>query len=234
MEKAGKITYRIMDLAETDRPRERLEAVGPGALSNAELLAILLRVGIEGENAIQLAQRLLHEFKDLHGLQQASFDELSRTRGIGRAKAAQIMAAIELGNRIQSKKTEDRPAIHSPEDAAGLVKYEMSALAQEQLWVMNLDTRNRLIHIDRLYRGSLNSSTVRVSELFRSAIQKNAAGIIVVHNHPSGDPAPSPEDVTLTRAIVQAGTLLDIEVLDHLVIGRGQHVSMKQRGLGFG
>ncbi len=144
------------------------------------------------------------------------------------------MAAIELGRRIRLETVDEKAAIHSPADAAALVEYEMSALQQEHLWVINLDTRNRLINIERLYQGSLNSSTVRVGELFRGAIQKNAAGIIVVHNHPSGDPAPSPEDINLTRSVVQAGKLLDIELLDHLVIGRGRFISLKERGLGFG
>jgi DNA repair protein RadC len=231
--KDEKVSYRIMDLAETDRPRERLEKYGPQALSNSELLAILLRVGMAGENVIQLSQRLLADFHGLRGLHQASFDDVCRKKGIGPAKAAQIMAAIELGRRIRLETVEEKSAIHSPGDAAALVEYEMSALQQEHLWVINLDTRNRLINIERLYQGSLNSSTVRVGELFRGAIQKNAAGIIVVHNHPSGDPAPSPEDVNLTRTVVQAGKLLDIELLDHLVIGRGKFVSLKERGLGF-
>ena len=129
---------------------------------------------------------------------------------------------------------EEKAAIHSPADAAALVEYEMSSFPQEHLWVIILDTRNRLIHIERLYQGSLNSSTVRVGEVFRGAIQKNGASVIVVHNHPSGDPAPSPEDINLTRSLVQAGKLMDIEVLDHLVIGRGKYVSLKERGLGFG
>jgi DNA repair protein RadC len=233
--KDERVSYRIMDLAETDRPRERLAKYGPQSLSNAELLAILLRVGMAGENVIQLAQRLLADFQGLRGLHQATFDDVCRKKGIGPAKAAQILAAIELGRRIRLETVEEKAAIQSPADAFALVEYEMSALQQEHLWVINLDTRNRLINIERIYQGSLNSSMVRVGELFRGAIQKNAAGVIVVHNHPSGDPAPSPEDVNLTRSMVQAGKLLDIELLDHLVIGRGlgRFVSMKERGLGF-
>ena len=233
--KDERVSYRIMDLAETERPRERLEKFGSQSLSNAELLAILLRVGMAGENVIQLSERLLADFQGLRGLQQATFDDVCRKKGIGPAKAAQILAAIELGRRIRLETVDEKAAIHSPADAAALVEYEMSALQQEHLWVINLDTRNRLINIERLYQGSLNLTTVRVGELFRGAIQKNAAGIIVVHNHPSGDPAPSPEDVNLTRSVVQAGKLLDIELLDHLVIGRGlgRFVSMKERGLGF-
>ena len=220
MEEDNRITYRITDLAETDRPRERLAEVGPKALNNAELLAILLRVGIRGENAVQMGHR-------------ATFEDVCNQKGIGPAKAAQIKAAIELGRRLAKSELGDRPAINSPKDASDLVMYEMSALQQEHLWVINLDTKNQVINIERLYKGSLNSSTVRIGEVFKSAIQRNAASVIILHNHPSGDPAPSPEDVALTRAVVEAGRLLDIEVLDHLVIGQGRFVSMKDRKLGF-
>jgi len=225
--------YRITDLLSSDRPRERLAELGPQALSNPELIAILLRVGIEGENAVQMGQRLLQDMGGIHGLHRASVLEISNQHGMGLAKAAQIKAAIELGVRLRLENPDERPAIHSPADAAALVQYEMSALSQEHLRVINLDTRNKVINIDKLYIGSLNASTVRVGEVFKPAIQRNAASIIVLHNHPSGDPAPSPEDVALTRAIVSAGKLLDIEVLDHLVIGQGRWVSLKERGLGF-
>ncbi len=225
--------YRITDLQETERPRERLAERGADALSNAELLAILLRVGIPGENAVQLGQRLLNTLGGLAGLHRASFLDVCSQHGVGTAKAAQIKAAIELGNRLRLITPEERPAVNSPEDGAALVQYEMSALDHEQLWVILLNTRNQLLAIEKLYKGSLNSSMVRIGELFRAAIQRNAAAIILVHNHPSGDPTPSTEDIGLTRAAVQAGKLLDIEVLDHLVIGSGRHVSLKGQGLGF-
>ena len=225
--------YRIADLAETDRPRERLEKLGAQALSDPELLAILLRVGIPGENAVQVGQRLLVEFHGLPGIHRASFEELCDQPGIGPAKAAQLKAAIELGRRLRDTAPEDRIAIHSPNDAGVLVQYEMSALEQEELWVMLLDTRNHIMNLDKLYRGSLNSSMVRVGEVFKGAIRRNSASILVMHNHPSGDPTPSPDDIVLTRAIVSAGKLLDIEVLDHLVVGGGRFISLKERGLGF-
>jgi DNA repair protein RadC len=180
-----------------------------------------------------MGQRLLQDLGGLHGLHRASVLEISQQKGMGLAKAAQIKAAIELGIRLRLEAPEERPVIQSPADAAALVQYEMSALEQEHLRVINLDTRNRVINIEKLYIGSLNASTVRVGELFRPAIARNAASIIVLHNHPSGDPTPSPEDVALTRSIVQAGKLLDIAVLDHLVIGQGRWVSLKERGLGF-
>ena len=225
--------YRLTDLPVNDRPRERLAEIGPQALTNAELLAILLRVGVKGENAVHLAQRLLNHFGGLVGLHKANFIEVCQQHGLGVAKAAQVKAAIELGRRMAIESAEERPAIHKPADAAALVNYEMSALTQEQLWVLVTDTRNRLISIEKVYKGSLNSSAVRVGELFKAAIQRNGASILIVHNHPSGDPTPSPEDIALTRGVIQAGKLLDIPLLDHLVIGGGNFVSLKERNLGF-
>jgi DNA repair protein RadC len=227
-------TYRITDLPESERPRERLARLGPQSLSNAELIAILLRVGVPGENAVQVGQRLLKNFHGVSGLHKASFEDVCTEHGIGQAKAAQIKAAIELGNRLLLESPDERPAIHSPADAAALVQHDMSALEQEELRVILLDTRNRVLHIEPVYRGSLNSSQVRIGELFKTAIRRNAAAVIVVHNHPSGDPTPSPDDIAVTRAIIQAGKLLDIDVLDHLVIAGMKFVSLKERGLGFG
>lgn len=233
MSQESRAAYRIKDLSQDERPRERLELIGPEGLSKAELLAILLRVGIEGENAVQLGERILQELGGLQGIQRASFAEVCAVRGLGPAKAAQLKAAIELGRRLSLESPELKDAINSPGDAAELVRYEMQGLVQEQLWVILLDTRNRKLWIDKVYVGSLNSSMVRVAEVFRSAIQRSAASIILAHNHPSGDPSPSAEDVALTRTVVQAGKLMDIEVLDHLVIGRGSYVSLKEKGLGF-
>jgi DNA repair protein RadC len=227
------IGYRISDMASTERPRERLAALGAKSLSSAELIAILLRSGVEGRNVLQLAQDLIADLGGLAGIHRASYAELRMRRGIGAAKAAQIRAAIELGRRMAAATFEDRPLIQSPEDAAGLLLYEMGALEQEHLRVLLLDTRNRLVRSVEVYQGSLNASLVRVGEVLRDAVRENAAAVIVAHNHPSGDPTPSPEDIALTRAIVDAGNLLDIEVLDHLVIGKGRFVSLKSRGLGF-
>ncbi len=232
-ESNSKPTYRIADLHESDRPRERLASLGPQALTNAELIAILLRVGVPGENAVEVGQRLLQKFIGLRGLHRAPLSELTDQHGIGEAKAAQIKAAIELGRRLTLESPEERPAINSPADAASLVQYEMSALEQEHLRVILLDRRNRVLEILEVYKGSVNSSQVRVGELFKDAIRTNASALIIVHNHPSGDPTPSPDDVAVTRAIVQAGKLLDIDVIDHLVIGQEKWVSLKERGLGF-
>jgi DNA repair protein RadC len=225
--------YTIKDMREEERPRERLAKLGPQSLTNAELLAILLRVGVVGESAVQVGQRLLHTFGGISGIHRASIDELSNQKGIKLAKAAQIKAAIELGRRLVLESPEERPSIHSPSEAAELVQYEMSALEQEELRVLLLDTRNRVQHVETVYRGSVNSSQVRVAEIFKTAIRRNAPNIIVIHNHPSGDPTPSPDDIAITRAIIQAGELLDIKLLDHIVVGSVSFISLKERGLGF-
>ncbi len=225
---------RIADLPSADRPRERLAEVGAGGLSNAELLAILLRVGAKGENAVRMAERLLKELGGLPGLHRASLVDLCNIKGIGKAKAAQLHAALELGSRIARASPDERPVIRSAADAANLLMYDLSALDQEYLFVILLDTRNRVMGKPfEVYHGSLNTSLIRVGEVFREAVKANAAAIIVAHNHPSGDPSPSPEDVAVTRALVEAGRLLDIDVLDHLVIGQHRFVSLKERGLGF-
>jgi DNA repair protein RadC len=225
--------YTIKDMNEEERPRERLAKLGPQSLSTAELLAILLRVDVVGETSVQVGQRLLQTFGGISGLHRASFDELSSQKGIKLAKAAQIKAAIELGRRLVLESPEDKPVVHSPADAAVMVQYEMSALQQEELRVMLLDTRNRVQFIETVYRGSVNSSQVRIAEIFKAAIRRNATNLIVIHNHPSGDPTPSPDDVAITRAILQAGELLDVKLLDHIIIGSGRFVSLKERGLGF-
>lgn len=224
---------RINDMATEDRPRERLAISGPEALSNAELLAILLRTGIEGENVVRLSERILAQHGGLVGLLKISYSDLKNVKGIGPAKAAQLKAAVELGRRIAAASPAEKPTISSPAEAANVLMYEMRALDQEVVKVLLLDTRNRLIGQVEVYRGSLNTSMIRVGELFREAIKQSAASIIVAHNHPSGDPSPSPEDVAVTRLMVEAGRLLDIPVHDHLVIGQNRFVSLKERGLGF-
>jgi len=236
MDQTNVIEYHptIKDMPVGERPRERLQHYGAGALSTAELIAILLRSGVAGESVLHLAERLLARYGGLTGLAQASFAELCQEKGIGPAKVTQIKAALELGRRLLVASPQERPQVRSPADAANLLMLEMSLLAQEQMRVILLDSKNRVLAIPTIYQGSLNTSLIRVGELFREAIRQNCAAIIVVHNHPSGDPTPSPEDVLVTKQIVEAGKLLDIEVLDHLVIGRQRYVSLKERGLGFG
>lgn len=225
----------LKDLDPSERPRERLLERGAEALSNAELLAILLRTGVSGMMVTDLARDLLREYAGLAGLARASPQELAQRHGLGPAKAAQLKAALEIGRRLLREETAAREPVRSPEDLVRLVEPEMSVLEQEQLRVFLLDTKNRVIAIRTLYTGSLNQSTVRVAEVFKAAIRENCAAIAIAHNHPSGDPTPSPEDVRVTQAIVEAGKLLDVDVLDHVIVGRGRpsYVSLRERGLGF-
>jgi len=224
----------IKQLPAQERPRERLLGYGPGELSAAELLAIVLRTGTESENVTRLAERLLAKYGGLAGLDRASVAELCRERGIGEAKAAQLKAALELGRRLRQELPDEKPQIRSPLDVKNLMLLEMARLEQEHLRVLLLDARNRVIGRPvEVYKGTLNSSQVRVAEIFREAVRQNCAALIVVHNHPSGDPTPSAEDVRVTESIVQAGELLDIEVLDHVVLAGQGHVSLKERRLGF-
>lgn len=235
MERIQSPEYRpmIRDLPIDLRPRERLIYAGAGALSAAELVAIILRVGNPGESAIRLAERLLSHFVDLAGLAQASYDELCQVHGIGPAKAAQIQAALELGKRLMIASPSQRLQVRTPADVANLLMMEMSLLEQEHLRTVLLDTKNFVTRTTEVYAGSLNAAVVRIGEVFRSAVRANSASIILAHNHPSGDPTPSPEDVRVTEMVVEAGRLLDIEVLDHIIIGRNRYVSLKERGLGF-
>lgn len=223
----------MRDLAEQDRPRERLLQVGSKALSTAELLAIILRTGTGGENVLRLAERLLAHFGDLAGVAQASITEMQAVKGIGRVKAIEVKAALEIGRRLLATAPQERPRVTTPADAANLLMSEMMFLEQEQLRLILLDTRNRVLDTPTIYQGSLNTSVVRIGEVFRMAIKENAAAMIVAHNHPSGDPSPSPEDVNVTRQLIQAGKLLGIDLLDHIVIGKQRFVSLKERGLAF-
>ena len=224
----------IRDLASTERPRERLINYGPASLSNAELLAILLRTGVKGEGVVSMAQRILGRFKGLTGLAKANYTELCSEHGVSEAKACQLLSAVELGRRYFSLQPEERPEVNSPQDIANLLMGEMSFLDQEHLRAVLLNTKNQVLGVSQVYIGNVSASMVRPAEIFRPAIRENCPSIIVVHNHPSGDPTPSAEDVVVTRQLVKAGNLLGIEVLDHVVIGNGNRfISLKQKGLGF-
>jgi DNA repair protein RadC len=223
----------ISELPSGERPRERLARLGASALSDAELLAIILRVGVGGENVIRVAERLLARFGGLGGLARATIAEIEREHGIGQAKAVQIKSAFELGSRLLAEVPDARPKVTSPEEAAALLMGDMAHLQREEMRVLLLDTRHQLVHIQRVYVGSINASVIRISELFQEAVIRNCPALVVAHNHPSGDPNPSPEDAQVTSQLVEAGRLLDIEVLDHLIIGRGRFVSLRERGLGF-
>ena len=224
----------ILDLPPCERPRERLREHGARYLNNAELVAILLRSGVAGENAISVAMRVLAEFDGLAGLARAGYSELCEQRGLNHAKASEIMAALELGRRIASLAPEERARISCPQDAASLLIAEMEQLVQENLVVLLLNTRNQVVARRTIYIGTVNSSAVRPAEVLRPAIRENAPSIIVAHNHPSGDPTPSPEDISVTRDLAAAGKLMDIELLDHLVIGHGgRFTSLKEKRQGF-
>jgi DNA repair protein RadC len=235
MDEEGRTEYQpmIKDLPQDLRPRERLARAGEAALSTAELLAIVLRTGTGGENVLSLATRLLSQFGGLPGLARASCAELQAEKGIGPAKTAQLKAALELGRRMLLATPEDRLVVRSPSDVAHILMAQMAHLDQEHFRVIFLDTRNRVLGLETVYIGSLNASHIRIAEVFREGVRRNCAALIVAHNHPSGDPTPSPEDVAVTRQLVDAGRLLDVEVLDHLVIGTQQFVSLRERGLGF-
>ncbi len=222
----------IHDLPAGERPRERLLLNGAKTLSNAELLAIILRTGTAKDNVIHLAERVLAACDGLHGLMQISPAELEAIPGLGAAKISEILALIELAQRLSAQPADANPIITSAEDAAQMVM-DMRYLAQEQVRVMLLDHGRRVIHISTIYIGTLNASVVRVAEIFREAISRNSAAIILVHNHPAGDAQPSPEDIELTRALIAAGQLLDIQFLDHLIIGSSGWVSLKTLRLGF-
>jgi DNA repair protein RadC len=218
----------IKELPESERPVCRLNQLGPNALSTTELLAILLG----NPHQLQDAGALLASFDGLIGVARASAVELQGQPGVGATTAARIKAALELGGRLSVERNH-APQIRSPADAANLLLPEMGLLEQEHLRVIVLDTKNRVVAIPTVYVGSVNTTMIRISELFREAIRRNCPAIIVCHNHPSGDPSPSPEDITVTRQIVEAGKLLDIEPLDHLILAAQSWVSLKERGLGF-
>lgn len=222
---------RIRDLPVDERPRERLLRAGAGSLSNSELLAILIRTGTPAESALALATRLLAE-RGLDGLQRADAAELAQEHGLGPAKASQIKAALEIGRRLATLQPDDHPAIATPEDVMGLVGAEMALLEQEELRVLLLNTKNQVQSVSTVYRGSVNSAQVRIGEILRDAVRRNCPALIAVHNHPSGDPTPSADDVRMTRDLIAAGELLDIDVLDHIVVGSGgRHVSLRAEGL---
>ena len=231
-EEPSSANLKMQDLPNAERPRERLLAYGVQALSNAELLAIILGTGTKQENALRLAERILTHCGGLIGLIQSSQTTLTKISGLGNAKTAQIIASLELGKRAIVYKPEERPLIKNASDAAQLVM-DMTHLQQEQIRVMLLDSAQRVIAIPTIYIGTVNAAMLRVAELFKEAINRNSPAIVVVHNHPAGDPTPSPEDIRLTKRLVEAGKLLDIILLDHIIIGGSEWRSLKEMNLGF-
>ncbi|WP_070120853.1 RadC family protein [Bacillus marinisedimentorum] len=220
----------IRDYPDTERPRERMLSEGASGLSNTELLAILLRSGTKDTSVMELAGSLIRHFEGLRMLKNASVEELTGINGIGEAKAVQILAAVEIGRRIGRLQYNDRYAVRSPEDGARFVMDDMRFLTQEHFVCLYLNTKNQVLHRQTVFIGSLNASIVHPREVFKEAFRRSAASIICIHNHPSGDPAPSREDIEVTKRLVECGRIIGIEVLDHLIIGDQKFISLKEKG----
>lgn len=220
----------LRNVPNTERPRERMLAYGADALSHAELLAILIRTGTRSQSAVTLATKLLNKSGGLRNLVDMSVSELTEIKGIGSAKALQLMAGIELGKRIARSTLGELVVVKSPNHAAMYVMEELRYLKKEHFVCLFLNTKNGIIGKETLSIGTLNASLVHPREVFREAIRYNSASIICVHNHPSGDPTPSPEDISITKRLREAGSLIGIEILDHLIIGDGKFISLKEQG----
>lgn len=222
---------KIKDIPSNERPRERLIKYGESVLSNAELLAIILRTGNKNESAIDLSRRILAQNGGISFLAKASVYELSNINGIGIAKACQIKSCVEIGRRLLTVKDNEKIKISSPDDIAFLVMEEMRYLSKEHFRAIFLNTKNIVISIKDISIGSLNSSIVHPREVFVEAIKMSAASIIVCHNHPSGDPTPSDEDIKVTKRLKDAGNILGIDLLDHIIIGDGKYISLREKNI---
>jgi len=223
--------YRIKDLPEHERPRERLEALGATGLSNAELVAILLRTGAAGRTAIELAGALLAEFGSLESLAAADVASLAAVKGVGKAKACQIAAAFELGRRAASYRDGRRPVVDKPEKIVDILRAELVPLKRETFRVALLNAKNELLRIAPVSEGILSGSLVHPRETFRAAVAEGCYSVILVHNHPSGDPEPSAEDIKITRGMADAGRVLGIRVLDHIIIAARGYRSLRDMGV---
>jgi DNA repair protein RadC len=226
---ASGVVRRVRDLPPEERPRERLRRHGAAALSSRELLALLLGTGTWRSSALDLAEELL--LSGLRSLPARSLAELERTHGMGRAKASRVLAALELGARLAAEGPDNAPVFRSPAETARYLLPRYAARPVETFGLLALDVRRRLKHEAVVSVGCLTASLVHPREVFREAVSARAAALVLFHNHPSGDPEPSAEDLSLTRRLVSAGTLLGIEVLDHIVLGAGRFVSLKERGV---
>lgn len=220
----------IRDVPVTERPRERLLQAGASVLTNQEIIAILLRTGSKKDSVIDLAGKVLSNFDGLDLLKEATIEELCTIDGIGLAKAVELSAAMELGRRIHTLQTKERYVIRSPEDVSSLVMEDMRFLKQEHFVCLYLNTKNQVIYRHTVFIGSLNASIVHPREVFKEALRRSSASIICLHNHPSGDPSPSREDIDVTKRLYEAGRVLGIELLDHIIIGDRTFISLKEQG----
>jgi len=227
-----KKSFTIHDLPVSERPRERLQKFGISAFSAQEILALILGRGVSGESVMVTAQRLLSRFGSLKGMADASVEELSQIKGIGIAKASQIKAAFEMANRLEGyAEVGDKPVVKTPDDVMGLVRGRLRGKKKEYFLALLLDTRGQLIKVSEISVGSLDTSIVHPREAFKEAISASAASVIFVHNHPSGDPEASEDDIKLTKRLAEVGEIVGIDVLDHIIIGDKKYLSLKGKGL---
>ncbi|MGO5066014.1 JAB domain-containing protein [Clostridium sporogenes] len=223
--------FKIKDLPKNERPQERLIRYGAEALSNSELLAVILRTGTKNQNIMMLASSLIKETGGLDQLFNQSIEELTKIKGIGVTKAVQILALSEISKRFKTYKSGNEYKISTPLDVSNLVMEDMKYLRQEKLKVLILNTKNIVTYIRDIFIGTLNSSIVHPREIFCEAIKKNGASIIICHNHPSGDPTPSKEDINITLRLKECGKLIGIDLLDHIIIGENKYISIKAKGI---
>ena len=223
---------KILDMPENERPKEKLLRYGAESLSNPELLAIILRTGTKGENVLSLSQRIISEFNGLNGILNASIKEMTEIKGVKESKASQMIAIAELFKRFNTYKSFiEFKRVTSPNDVASMLYGEMGTFNQEVLKLIILNTKNEIIKIKDVFKGSLNSSLIHPREIFNEAIRNSAASIIICHNHPSGDPTPSDEDIKVTIRLKECGEIIGIKLIDHIVIGRNIYVSLKEKGI---
>lgn len=223
---------KILDMPENERPKEKLLRYGAESLSNPELLAIILRTGTKGENVLSLSQRIISEFNGLNGILNASIKEMTEIKGVKESKASQMIAIAELFKRFNTYKSfNEFKRVTSPNDVASMLYGEMGTFNQEVLKLIILNTKNEIIKIKDVFKGSLNSSLIHPREIFNEAIRNSAASIIICHNHPSGDPTPSDEDIKVTIRLKECGEIIGIKLIDHIVIGRNIYVSLKEKGI---